>query len=79
MDALENFASTTIETAPSPANSGTDLYLVSGPPSPTAPLASTLFSRTSAAPGFINPKVLLKGFITTTVSAKGTIVSRVIE
>lgn len=77
MDALENFASTTIETAPSPANSGTDFYLVSGPPS--TPLASTLSSRISPAPGFINPKVLLKGFITTTVSAKGTIVSRVIE
>ena len=66
MDALENFASTTIETAPSP-------------PLGTTPLASTLSSRISPAPGFINPKVLLKGFITTTVSAKGTIVSRVIE
>lgn len=45
----------------------------------STPLASTLSSRISPAPGFINPKVLLKGFITTTVSAKGTIVSRVIE
>lgn len=43
MDAMVNFAVTTIQTAPSPADSGTDFYLTAGPPSPTAPYDLTVW------------------------------------
>jgi hypothetical protein len=42
-DSMVNFARSTILTPPSPANSGTDFYIVSGPPSPTAPYDLTVW------------------------------------
>lgn len=42
-DDLVNFAQTTVQTAPSPADSGTDFYLITGPPSPTPPYDLTVW------------------------------------
>ena len=42
-DDAVNFANTTVQVAPSPANSGTTMTLVPGPPSPTPPYDLTLW------------------------------------